>query len=64
MYIHIRRSISGICTTSGEGVDIVELENGCACCNASDELLACIYQVGERKTENARETEREREREG
>jgi hypothetical protein len=30
---------------SGEGIEFVELENGCACCNASDELLTCILQV-------------------
>jgi len=41
------RSSSGIRTKSGEGVEFVELENGCACCNASDELLACIYQLHE-----------------
>lgn len=41
------RSSSGIRTTSGEGVDFVELENGCACCNASDELMACIWQLQE-----------------
>jgi G3E family GTPase len=41
------RSSSGIQTKSGEGVEFVELENGCACCNASDELLACIYQLVE-----------------
>ena len=40
---------SGIRTKSGEGVEFVELENGCACCNASDELLACIYQVRRRR---------------
>jgi hypothetical protein len=39
------RSSSGVRTKSGEGVEFVELENGCACCNASDELLACILQV-------------------
>ena len=39
------RSSSGIRTKSGEGVEFVELENGCACCNASDELLACILQL-------------------
>jgi len=39
------RSSSGIRTKSGEGIEFVELENGCACCNASDELMACIAQL-------------------
>jgi hypothetical protein len=39
------RSSSGIRTKSGEGVEFVELENGCACCNASDELMGCINQL-------------------
>jgi G3E family GTPase len=39
------RSSSGIQTKSGEGVEFVELENGCACCNASGELLACVDQL-------------------
>ena len=38
MYIYI---------ISGEGIEFVELENGCACCNASDELLTCILQLHE-----------------
>ena len=44
------RSSSGIRTKSGEGVEFVELENGCACCNAADELMACIYQLHEMST--------------
>jgi G3E family GTPase len=39
------RSSSGIRTKSGEGMEFVELENGCACCNASDELMVCIVQL-------------------
>ena len=39
------RSSSGIQTKSGEGVEFVELANGCACCDASGELLACIEQL-------------------
>jgi len=39
------RSSSGIQTKSGEGVEFVELENGCACCDASGELLACIEHL-------------------
>jgi G3E family GTPase len=39
------RSSSGIQTKSGDGVEFVELENGCACCNASGELLACVEQL-------------------
>eukprot|EP00960_Hanusia_phi_P031976 749592-Hanusia_phi.AAC.2 len=39
------RSSSGIRTKSGKGIEFVELENGCACCNSSDELMACIDQL-------------------
>jgi len=39
------RSSSGIQTKSGEGVEFVELENGCACCDAAGELLACIEHL-------------------
>ena len=39
------RSSSGIQTSRGDGVEFVELQNGCACCDASGELLVCIEQL-------------------